>query len=357
MTSSSTQQAAVSGRATPRRKFFLAHQIGAMLLAGACAAATGQTGVPGISSDGDIVTVTAPGGLSTPSISVNSTGAGAIVLQQGITPAAAPAGGIQIAAPTAVGAYTLTLPASGPDAQHPLLVFSATGQGSFAAMPVATSVSTDTAPTSTTIVSQPQMISGGSSSLPLVITSSNTNGASVGLDNTSAGGMYTLFYSNAAQNTGLWDFTHFRDTLTCNETAGAVSCGATHVVSTSGQPTVTADIGAGNGALVSFETGNNSAPSDGSGIVNVTTGSSPAANSPVVTVTFNQAWLRTTASQVSATDYAPACTISPANGAAASLSGTQNVFVGAGTKSEFAITSNAAALAAATTYSWTYKCM
>jgi hypothetical protein len=33
------------------------------------------------------------------------------------------------------------------------------------------------------------------------------------------------------------------------------------------------------------------------------------------------------------------------------------VFVGAGTKSEFTISSNTVALQSATTYAWTYKCM
>ena len=327
------------------------------LSAAACVPAMGQSSISGITSNGDVVTVTAPGGLSTPSIAVNSTGAGTIVLQQGTAPGGAPAGGIQISAPGNVTAYTLTLPTTGPDTFHPLLVFSPTGQGSFVAMPTGGGVATQTVSSTNTMVNSPQTINGGGSSLPLVVTSNNANGASIALDNSSVGGNYTLFYSNAAQNTGLWDYTHYRDTLTCSETAGAVSCGATHVVSTSGQPTVIAGAGAGGGAMASFETGNNNAPSDGSGIVNVTTGSGPAANSAVATVTFNQSWLRTTASQTMATDYAPACTVSPANAAAASLSGASTVYVGPATKSEFAITSNATALAPATTYAWTYKCM
>ena len=322
-----------------------------------CGSASAQSSLSGLTSNGDVVTVTAPGGLSTPSISVSSTGAGSIVLQQGSSPGGAPAGGVQISAPASVSAYTLTLPSTGPDTFHPLLVFAPNGQGSFVALPAAGIAATQTVGTASTMVNSPQTINGGGSSLPLVVTSNNANGASIAIDNTSAGGNYTLFYSNAAQNTGLWDFTHFRDTLTCSETAGAVSCGATHVVSTSGAPTVSPSGGAGNGAVVSFETGNNNAPSDGSGTVNVTTGSGPAANSAVVSVTFNQAWLRTTASQTTAMDYAPACTISPANGAAAALSGAASVFVGPGTKSEFTITSNQTALAAATTYAWTYKCM
>ncbi|HVG27210.1 MAG TPA: hypothetical protein VM865_06360, partial [Acidobacteriaceae bacterium] len=251
------------------------------LCAVSAAATAGAQSISGLSSDGTVVTVTAPGGLNTPAISVNGTGAGAIVLQGGTAPAGAPAGSIQISAPTAVAAYTLTLPGTGPDAYHPLLVFSATGQGSFVAMP--TEGTTNTGAAGNTMVNSAQTINGGSSSLPLVVTSSNANGASIALDNTGAGGNYTLFYSNSAGNAGLWDFTHYRDTLNCNEAAGAVSCGATHLVSTSGQPNLAAGAGAGNGAMASFETGNNNAPSDGSGIVHVTTGSGAAANSTVVT--------------------------------------------------------------------------
>jgi hypothetical protein len=201
------------------------------------------------------------------------------------------------------------------------------------------------------------MVNGGNSSLPLVITSSNANGASIAIDNTSAGGNYTLLYTNAGKNAGLWDYTHFRDTFTCNQTDGAVSCGATHMVSTSGQPAITAGVGAGSGAYVGFDTSGNNVPSDQSGVISVITGGSPDTGSVVATVSFNQPWLRTTASQVQATDYAPACTIGPANAAAASLNGAGSVYANVATRSSFSIFSNASPLAPNTTYVWTYKCM
>jgi hypothetical protein len=197
----------------------------------------------------------------------------------------------------------------------------------------------------------------GNSSLPLVITSSNPNSASAAIDNTSAGGNYTLLYSNSSKNAGLWDYTHFRDTFTCSQTDGAVSCGATHMVSTSGQPTVAAGVGAGSGAYTGFETSGNNVPSDQSGVISVTTGGSPNASSVVATVSFDQPWLRTIASGVQATAYAPACTIGPANAAAASLNRATSVYANVATPSSFSLFSNAGPLAANTTYVWTYKCM
>jgi len=322
-----------------------------------CPFAQGQFSVAGISSDGNTITITAPGGLQAPSLSVNGAGAGAIVLQQGTSQGAAPSNSIQITAPTSVSAYTLALPQIGPDASHPFLAFSPDGTGYFAAGPAGSTVTNGGVTLGANTFNGPQMVNGGNSSLPLVITSSSTNGASIAIDNTSAGGNYTLLYTNASKNTGLWDYTHFRDTFTCNQTDGAVSCGATHMVSTSGQPTIAAGVGAGSGAYAGFETSGNNAPSDQSGVITVATGGSPNAGSVVATVTFNQPWLRATASQVQAADYAPACSIGPANAAAASLNGAGSVYANVATRSSFSIFSNASPLAPNTTYVWTYKCM
>lgn len=322
------------------------------LLGGFSAAAFAQAS-NGIVSDGNVVMITTPGGLMTPSLSTNGGGAGAIVLQQGASQGAAPTGSIQITAPDTIQAYTLKLPTSGPDAAHPLLAFGADGTGYFTALPA----STTSVMQSTGVLTGAQTINGGSSSLPLVITSNNANGASIALDNSSSGGNYTLLYSNSARNAGLWDYTHFRDTLTCSETDGAVSCGSTHVVSTSGQPILTTGSGAGSAASAYFETGNANAPSDQSGVITVTTGSSPNANAVIAAVNFTQPWLRTIASQTQATAYAPACTISPANGTAASLTGSDTAYAAVASSSAFAIFSNSNPLPSNTTYSWTYKCM
>jgi hypothetical protein len=341
----------------PSRHHPLVCRVGGALLLSMiafCPSVKAQSSIAGISSDGNLITITAPGGLQTPSLTVNGAGAGAIVLQQGTFQGAAPSNSIQITAPTSVSAYTLTLPQTGPDPSHPLLAFSPNGTGYFAAIPAGT-IGGVTLGSNT--FNAPQTVNGGNSSLPLVITSSNANGASIAIDNTSAGGNYTLLYTNASKNAGLWDYTHFRDTFTCNQTDGAVSCGATHMVSTSGQPIITAGVGAGSGAYVGFDTSGNNVPSDQSGVISVMTGGSPATGSVVATVTFNQPWLRTTASQVQAADYAPACTIGPANAAAASLNGTGSAYANVATRSSFSIFSNASPLAPNTTYVWTYKCM
>jgi hypothetical protein len=317
----------------------------------------GQSGVAGISSDGNTITITAPGGLQAPSLTVNGAGAGAIVLQQGTSQGAASSNSIQITAPISVTAYTLTLPKTGPDPTHPILAFSPDGTGYFAAVPAGTTGTSGGVTLGANTFNAPQIVNGGNSSLPLVITSSSPNGASIAMDNTSAGGNYTLLYTNASKNAGLWDYTHFRDTFTCNQTDGAVSCGASHIVSTSGQPAIAAGLGAGSGGYTGFETSANNAPSDQSGVITVTTGSSPNPGSVVATVTFNQPWLRTIASSVQATAYAPACTIGPANAAAASLYGPATVYANVATASSFSIVSNASPLAPNTTYVWTYKCM
>src|SRR5882762_7081253 len=191
-----------------------------------CPSVQAQSSIAGISSDGNLITITAPGGLQAPSLSVNGAGAGAIVLQQGTFQGAAPSNSIQITAPTSVSAYTLTLPQNGPDPNHPLLAFLPDGTGYFTAVSAST---TGGVTLGSNTFNAPQMVNGGNSSLPLVITSSNANGASIAIDNTSAGGNYTLLYTNASKNAGLWDYTHFKDTFTCNQTDGAVSCGATHM--------------------------------------------------------------------------------------------------------------------------------
>lgn len=317
----------------------------------------GQSSVAGISSDGNTITITAPGGLQAPSLTVNGAGAGAIVLQQGTSQGVAPSNSIQITAPMSVTAYTLTLPKTGPDPGHPILAFSPDGTGYFAAVPAGTTGSSGGVTLGANTFDAPQIVNGGNSSLPLVITSSSPNGASIALDNTSAGGNYTLLYTNASKNAGLWDYTHFRDTFTCNQTDGAVSCGATHMVSTSGQPTIAAGLGAGGGGYTGFETGGNNTPSDQSGVISVTTGASPSAGSVIATVTFNQPWLRTIASNLQATAYAPACTIGAANASAASLYGAAAVYANVATPSSFSIFANANPLTPNTTYVWTYKCM
>lgn len=316
-----------------------------------------QATMSGIGSDGNVITITAPGGLVTPSVTTNGAGAGAILLQQGASQGSAPTGAIQLIAPAQVAAYTLTLPISGPTASQPLLAFTSDGTGYFTTMPVPASTVTGGASLGSNTFNAPQVINGGGSSLPLVISSSNVNGASIAIDNSSVGGIYTLFYSNGSKNTGIWDYTHFRDTFTCSQMQGGVSCGATHVVSTSARPTIAAGTGAGQGAYVDFYTDANNNPSDQSGVISLVTGVSPVAGSVLSTVTYNQPWLRTTASNVEAAEYAPACNIGPANAVAASLNGPSMVYTNVGTSSSFSVVANSTPLAPNTRYLWTYKCM
>ena len=107
----------------------------------------------------------------------------------------------------------------------------------------------------------------------------------------------------------------------------------------SGAPAVAAGAGAGTTPTVSI-LGNNSA-----GQVSVTTGTSPTASAAVVTVTFANSF---------AYGAAPYPMLTPANAAAAGLSGTSQVFVTA-TTTTFVINVGSAALAAATQYLWNYS--
>jgi hypothetical protein len=110
---------------------------------------------------------------------------------------------------------------------------------------------------------------------------------------------------------------------------------------TASAPTAVAGTGAGTSPTLSLNANSN----DLSGYLSVTTGSSPAASATVATLTFG-------------TPYATLakCLLSPANAAAAGLSGAGNVYVPVGSASSFSIASNSTALAASTLYTWGYTC-
>jgi hypothetical protein len=82
---------------------------------------------------------------------------------------------------------------------------------------------------------------------------------------------------------------------------------------------------------------------DVAGKITLTTGTTPAASATITTITFSSAY-----------DVAPRVILTPANAAAAALSGTGQVFVNdaSGTASLFVLTSGSAALAASTQYIW-----
>lgn len=116
--------------------------------------------------------------------------------------------------------------------------------------------------------------------------------------------------------------------------------GNSHIVSGGATPGIAAGTGAGAGSAI------NISGTDLSGNITLTTGAAPAASATIFTVTFNLAY-----------GLAPEVLVSPKDVNSASLSGTSNPFVSATTTTTFTFTSNTVALAAATTYIWSYMVM
>lgn len=113
-----------------------------------------------------------------------------------------------------------------------------------------------------------------------------------------------------------------------------------HIIGSSIAPTFAAGTGAGTSPTITL-TG-----TDLGGFINVTTGTTPTASGVVVTVTFNAAY-----------GAAPRCVlITPANAAAAALTGANQVFVSqAGiTTTTFALTAGSVAPGASTAYQFYY---
>lgn len=142
-----------------------------------------------------------------------------------------------------------------------------------------------------------------------------------------------------------------------NATANSIQLGNTSVtkVNTSGAITTSSDIIAkhlkGNsGALsITASTGAGTSPSalsvtgtDMSGVVTLTTGTSPTMNAILATISYNSAFAT-----------APVVVITPANAATASLTSAQAVWINIGT-SNFTINTNATAINASTIYKWNY---
>jgi hypothetical protein len=142
-----------------------------------------------------------------------------------------------------------------------------------------------------------------------------------------------------------------------NATANSIQLGNTSIVrvNTSGTIITSADINAkhikGNsGALsIAASTGAGTSPSsisvvgtDMSGVVTLTTGTSPSINAVLATITYNTAF-----------STAPVVVITPANAASASLVAAQAVWVNIAT-GNFTINTNTTALNASTIYKWNY---
>jgi len=108
-----------------------------------------------------------------------------------------------------------------------------------------------------------------------------------------------------------------------------------------GTPTIATSSGAGAGTGPTLSVSG----SDVSGLVTVTTGSGPITGATVAQITYN-------------TGYATApnsVTLTPANAAAAALSGATNVYMSVSNPTSFVITSGSSALTASTQYKWWYS--
>jgi hypothetical protein len=142
-----------------------------------------------------------------------------------------------------------------------------------------------------------------------------------------------------------------------NSTSNTIVLGNTSItkVSTSGAIVTTNDITAkhikGNSGVLSIaaSTGAGTSPSavsvtgtDMSGVVALTTGTSPSINAVLATITYNTAF-----------STAPVVVITPANAATASLAATQAVWVNI-TTTGFTINTNATAVVSSTAYKWNY---
>ncbi len=129
--------------------------------------------------------------------------------------------------------------------------------------------------------------------------------------------------------------------LTANIINGTIISGKHFSGLTSSAPTAAPGSGAGSSPSLTLNSNSN----DLSGYVSVTTGSAPAAGATVATVTFGTAYATLAK-----------CMLTPANAAAAALSGTANVYIPVGSNTALSIASGSTALAASTLYTWGYTC-
>lgn len=177
-------------------------------------------------------------------------------------------------------------------------------------------------------------------------TSFAMNGASPSITTTSTG---TASVFNTAATTGNLfgaGTTVSIGAATGTATINNVTTAMKHLDGTTAAPGIAAGTGAGTTPTVSMGTNSN----DISGIINVTTGTTPTGtNAIVVTITFNTSYVT-----------APFVTLTPANRNAQALTGATAVLVPAAgqtngvTTTTFVIESGATALTASTAYIWAY---
>ncbi|MFM1775201.1 MAG: hypothetical protein RJA53_811 [Bacteroidota bacterium] len=112
---------------------------------------------------------------------------------------------------------------------------------------------------------------------------------------------------------------------------------AKHIKGNSGALSIAASTGAGTSPSAVSVTG-----TDISGVVSLTTGTSPSVNAVLATITYNTAF-----------STAPVVVITPANAATASLAAAQAVWVNI-TTTGFTINTNTTAVVSSTAYKWNY---
>lgn len=150
--------------------------------------------------------------------------------------------------------------------------------------------------------------------------------------------------ANFASSTATLGFNN--DTFLSRSSAGILSTTlitAKHFIPTNAAiPTAAAGTGAGTGPTITVT----AASTDCKMQITVLTGSSPTASGTIITVTYNSAFTGTVVKGV---------LFSFANGNAAALSGTTQVFISSETLTTFVFTAGSAALAATTTYIWNFQ--
>jgi len=158
---------------------------------------------------------------------------------------------------------------------------------------------------------------------------------------------WPFFWSNSTSTAGTTDTTLNRaapGVLQINAGSAVGSTGSLklgQILGGSGTPAIAAGTGAGTSPTVSLTAGS----SNTAGQINITTGSGPAATSPIVTITFANAY---------SFANGPFVVFSPANLAAAQLvGGSADIFVST-TATSFTLNSGSPALTAATQYIFNY---
>lgn len=111
--------------------------------------------------------------------------------------------------------------------------------------------------------------------------------------------------------------------------------------------TTTGTVVYGSGSGTGASSGANYNAGNNAGVLDFTTGTSPSASATILTLTFNVSWGDGGNTPV---------VLSPANAAAAALSGNANIYANCG-NSALILTSGSTALAASTEYKWNYMIM